>query len=91
MSAAHADAKTNGIYNICTIVQKPFHGNIFEGQVTSYVAEENYYKILYEDGDVEEYDDEDMENYFYGKKKKKQQKTNNKKKTSYGGAAIQGI
>ena len=72
LAAAHLEAKTNDIYNVGTVIWKLFDDDeLYEGVVTKYNADKGVYSILYDDGDVEQYDEEDMENFFHAAKRNK--------------------
>lgn len=48
-------------YPIGLTIKKRFHGQLYEGRVTSYSPRERYYYVLYSDGDTEELDEREVE------------------------------
>ena len=69
--AKATEASEGQVYDIGSKIQKEFNGKLFSGEVIKYDKKEALYKILYDDGDVEEFDNEDMQKYFCGRKKRK--------------------
>ena len=59
------------VYDIDAKIQKEFDGKLFFGDIVKYDSKEALYKILYDDGDVEEFDNEEMQKYIVGSKKRK--------------------
>ena len=51
-------------YQWRTIVKKKFESKFYVGKVVDYDVKEGQYKILYDDGDKEDFDEEDMLNYY---------------------------
>ena len=47
-----------------TIVKKRFERKFYFGKVVDYDVKEGRYKILYDDGDKEDFDEEDMLRYI---------------------------
>ena len=69
-----------------TIVQKRFNdGKFYKGEVTKYDPINNYYMVRFQDGDVEEYDHDEMKRY-----KKKQQRYSKKQSRPTGNAYMLG-
>ena len=69
-----------------TIVRKRFNdGKFYEGEVTKYDPINNYYTVRFQDGDVEEYDHDEMKRY-----KKKQQRYSKKQSRPTGNAYMLG-
>ena len=52
-------------YVVGTTVRKKFGKKWFVGSVVDYSPVDGHYKIIYEDGDQEQFDDVDMEEYLY--------------------------
>lgn len=52
-------------YGLGNTVRKKFGKTWYVGKVVDYLPDKKYYKVLYEDGDREDMDDEDMEDYLY--------------------------
>ena len=52
------------LHKIGTIARKKFNRGHYEGEVIGYNDNNGYYKIKYEDGDLEEYDTADMSKYY---------------------------
>ena len=54
-------------YALGTIVKKRFERKFYVWKVVDYDVKEGRYKILYDDGDKEDFDEEDMVNYVSNK------------------------
>ena len=79
-------ANPNCNYELGTVIRKKFERKFYVGKVVDYNVKEGRYKILYDDGDKEEFDEEDMLNYVVSggsavstKKKQQPKKTGPKK------------
>ena len=51
-------------YQLGTIVKKKFERKFYVGKVVDYDLKEGQYNILYDDGDKEDFDEEDMLQYI---------------------------
>ena len=56
-------ANPNCNYELGTVIKKKFERKFYVGKVVDYNVKEGRYKILYDDGDKEEFDEEEMFNY----------------------------
>jgi hypothetical protein len=76
LAAAMAAARdNNGVFKVGTLIRKLFDDGLeYEGVVSAYFEEESLYKIDYDDGDTEDFDEEQMEEYFCEKQKKRKKK-----------------
>ena len=76
LAAALTNARDeNGKFKIGTLIRKEFDDGIeYEGVVTEYFPEEGLYKIEYDDDDTEDFDEEQMQEYFCVKQKRTKKK-----------------
>ena len=51
------------LHPIGTIVRKKFDNKYHEGEIIAYDPQEGYYKVKFQDGDIEEYDSQEIDSY----------------------------
>ena len=64
-------AEDHRIYSMGTVIRKKSDGVAYEGVVSRYTKSTGFYTIKYDDGDVEEFDESEMREYFHAAKRRK--------------------
>ena len=64
-------ADNHRIYSTGTVIRKKFDGVAYEGVVSRYTKSTGFYTIQYDNGDVEEFDESEMREYFHAEKRRK--------------------